>query len=387
MPTHRKYKYKDRIMEYSYVAYNKDQQIVKGRVPASSEHDAQRLLSYGGYRVLSLKPHTPFFNLGNINFGFGRVRPNEITLFSRQLALLLESGIDIVTAFELLQEQSANRNFKKILGLVATDIRGGSSLSVALSKHPKVFSQVYYRAISAGEEGGNLESVLRNMANFIERTIKTEKKIKSALTYPIIVMVVAVAVISLMVVYVFPTFTDLYGSLGTELPLATRALITLTEVLVDYGLYILIGLVVAVIALITYIRTPAGKYWWSKVTLRMPVVGRIIQLSELSRACQTISLLYNAGLPLPEIMSQTVESAGNRRIAESLSEVHRELMRGEGLSKPMSKRPSTPTSVLSSIEIPETTKTKASSVATPNCNPILYFFFSPLSLSHIISPQ
>jgi len=326
-------------MEYSYIAYNKNQQIVKGRVPASSENDAQRLLSYGGYRVLSLKPYTPFFNLGNINLGLGRVKPGEITLFSRQLALLLESGIDIVTAFELLQEQSANRNFKKLLGSVANDIRGGSALSVALSKHPKVFSQVYYRAIAAGEESGNLENVLRNMANFMERTIKTEKKIKSALTYPIIVMVVAVAVISLMVVYVFPTFTSLYSSLGTQLPVATRALITLTEVLVDYGLYILIGLVVAVVALVSYIRTPAGRYWWSKVTLRMPVIGRIIQLSELSRACQTIALLFNAGLPLPEIMTQAVDSAGNRKVAESLSEVHHELMRGEGLSKPMAKRP------------------------------------------------
>ncbi len=326
-------------MEYSYVAYNKEQKLIKGRVPADSEEAAERLLSYSGYRVLSLKQYVPFFDLGKINLGIGQVKPTEITLFSRQLALLLESGIDIVTAFELLQEQTANRNFKNILGRIASDIRGGSSLSIALSKHPKVFSQVFYRAIGAGEQGGNLEIVLRNMADFMERTIKTEKKIKSALTYPIIVAVVALAVVALMVVYVFPTFSELYGSMGAQLPFATRALIGITDWLVNYGVYLLGGIVAFIIALVIYIRTPNGKYWWSRVVLKTPVIGRIIQLSELSRICQTISLLFRAGLPLPEIMSQAVSSAGNKKVAEALTEVHYELIRGEGLSRPMAKRP------------------------------------------------
>jgi len=127
--------------------------------------------------------------------------------------------------------------------------------------------------------------------------------------------------------------------MGAELPFATRMLINLTDWLVNYGIYLLGGLAAAIVALIIYIRTPSGKYWWSGVTLRMPVIGRIVQLSELSRTCHTIALLFRAGLPLPEIMSQTVSSAGNKRVAEALTEVHHDLIRGEGLARPMAKRP------------------------------------------------
>jgi type IV pilus assembly protein PilC len=326
-------------MEFSYIAYTEDKKLVRGTLAATSEEAATRLLSYGGYQVLSLKQRIRFLDLGRLIPSFRRVRPIEIILFSRQLALLLESGVDIVTSLELLQEQTTNSKFKEVIGQVASDIRSGSSLSMSLSKHPKTFSQVYHRAIAAGEQGGNLEIVLRSMADFQERIVKTEKRIRNALTYPVIVLVVAAIVIALLFAFVLPTFTDLYASLGTELPALASILIDTTNWVTDYGLFVIGGFGLAFVGLLLYIRTPTGKYWWDSLSLRLPVIGRILQLSELSRIAQTISMLFRAGLPLPEIMTQAVNVTNNKAVAEAVGGVQRELIRGEGLSKPMEKRP------------------------------------------------
>jgi len=326
-------------MEFSYVAYTQDKKMAKGKLSATSEEAATRLLSYGGYQVLSLKQHVPFLNLGRLASAFERVKPIEIILFSRQMAVLLEAGTDIVTALELLQDQTSNPTLKRVIGEVASDIRGGSSLSLALSKHPRTFSPVYHRAIAAGEQGGNLEIVLRNMADFMERIVKTEKRVRNALTYPAIVAIVAVIVVSLMVVFVLPTFTDLYSALGTDLPAITTLFLSITTWLSDNGLFLIGGVVAVIVVFMLYIRTPDGKYQWHKTALRLPVLGRILLLSELSRACQTMALLFRAGLPLPEIMTQAINATNNKIIAEALTGVQNGLIRGEGLSGPMEKRP------------------------------------------------
>jgi type IV pilus assembly protein PilC len=209
---------------------------------------------------------------------------------------------------------------------------------MALSKHPQVFSSMYHRAIAAGEQGGNLEVVLRQMADYMERGAGTEKKIKGALTYPVIVIVVAIGVIFIMVTRVFPTFVSFYSQLGAKLPTVTRILIDIVGWLQHYGPYLLLGLLVVVGAIYLYSKTPAGKYRRDKMMLRLPVVGRIIQLSELSRCCRTMALLIKVGLPLPEVLAVTIHSITNTVVDESLAGVQQELIRGEGLSQPMEKR-------------------------------------------------
>jgi type IV pilus assembly protein PilC len=259
-------------------------------------------------------------------------------MFSRQLALLLESGTDIVTSLDLLKGQVTNQNLQKMISEVAADIRGGSSLSMALSKHPQAFSSMYYRAIAAGEQGGNLEVVLRQMADYIEKGSVTQKRIKGALMYPIMVVVVAIVVVAILVTKVFPTFVSFYSQLGATLPTATRILIGIVGWLQHNGLYLLLGLLVVVGAIYLYSKTPAGKYRWDKMMLRSPVIGRIIQLSELSRCCRTMALLIKIGLPLPEVLAVTIHSITNTIVDESLAGVQQELIRGEGLSRPMEKR-------------------------------------------------
>jgi type IV pilus assembly protein PilC len=296
------------------------------------------LLNYGGYQVVSLKLVTPFFNAEKLLARFSRIKPREIIMFSRQLALLLESGTDIVTSLELLQSQITNRTLRRMLGEVASDIRGGSSLSSALSKHPRAFPELYHRTIAAGEQAGNLEIVLRQMADYVERGALTEKKIKNALMYPFVLAIVAVGVVGVLVTFVLPTFTSLYAAFGAKLPAPTRMLISVSGWLGNYGLYLLVAVVVLVGIGYAYIKTPAGKYQWDKLMLSLPVVGRINQLSELSRCCRTVALLFRVGLPLPEVMNLAVHGANNKVVAKDLSEVQQELIRGEGLSKPMSRR-------------------------------------------------
>ena len=324
-------------MDFAYTAYTEDKRLVRGKVSALNEDAATELLGYGGYRVVALKKVTPLFNKEKLLASFSKIKPPEIVMFSRQLALLLESGTDIVTALDLLQDQITNNTLRKIVADVASDIRGGSSLSKALVKHPQAFSQMYSQAIAAGEEGGNLEVVLRQMADYMERAVVTEKRIKSALTYPIIVVVVAIAVILALVLLVFPTFVSFYSQLGAQLPLPAKILIGLTGWLNQYGLYLLLAVLIAAIAIYVYVRTPAGKYSWHKMMLGLPVIGRIVHLSELSRCCRTMSLLIKVGLPLPEVLTVTARSINNKAINGGLNEVQQELIRGEGLAKPMDK--------------------------------------------------
>ena len=324
-------------MEFQYIAYTSDKKLVKGRLSATDEVAATSLLNYGGYQLVSLKTITPFLNMGSVAARFSRVKSREIVMFSRQLALLLESGTDIVTALELLQSQSTNRGFRAIIGQVASDIRGGTSLSTALSKHPRAFPEIYHRTIAAGEQGGNMEVVLRQMADHLERSLLTEKKIKAALMYPVIMAVVAFVVVAILVAFVMPTFVDLYGAFDVELPVATRILLDVSEWLLQYGLFIILAGVAAIIVGYFYKRTPAGGYQWDKLMLSLPVIGRINVLSELGRCCRTMALLFKVGLPLPEIMSLVIHGSNNKVVVEALTEVQQELIRGQGLSKPMGK--------------------------------------------------
>jgi type IV pilus assembly protein PilC len=325
-------------MDFAYTAYTEDKKLVKGKVSALSEEAATDLLGYGGYRVISLKASVPLIDKEKLLSRFTRIKPQEIVMFSRQFALLLESGTDIATSLDLLQEQSDSQTLNKIIGEVASDIRGGTSLAVALSKHPRAFSSMYYRAVAAGEQGGKLEIVLRQMATHIEKSIATEKQVRNALTYPFIVILVAVIVVIVLITFVLPAFTKMYSEFGVDLPAVTRSLIAITDWFSQYGVFVIIGILVAASAVYVYIRTPGGKHWWDRTVLRLPVLGRIAHLGELGRCCRTMSLLIRIGLPLPEVMAMTIYNSNNKIVADNLTGVQQELIRGEGLSRPMGKR-------------------------------------------------
>ena len=258
-------------------------------------------------------------------------------LLFRQLALLLESGTDIVASLELLQGQVSNRSLKTVLGEVVSDLRGGSQLSVALSKHPEIFPPIYSRSLSVGEQTGSLETILRQVADYMEREATTAKSVKSALAYPAIVSIVAVIVVAVLVSFVLPTFTSLYSSLGAELPAPARLLMAGVEGLHSYGLYLILAVAIGAGLAFIYIKTPAGRYQWDRLLISLPLVGRINHLNELARCCRNISLLFRGGLPLPEIISLITQGSKNKVIAQAFADVHQDMLNGEGLSRPMAK--------------------------------------------------
>jgi type IV pilus assembly protein PilC len=322
---------------YQYIACSESGEIVKGKLIATGEEVIAEMLGYAGYRLINLRPYVPFLSMGKLVSQLFPVKPNDVILLFRQMALLLESGINIVTALDLLREQVSNRTLKRVIDEIVVDIRGGNQLSTAMGRHPEVFSLMACRTLAIGEQTGGLETMLKQVADYMEKELVTRRGIKGALMYPIIAGVVTVIVVGILMFFVLPAFADLYGSLGAQLPTLTRMMIQASLLLRTHALNIMLGLLLVVGLGIIYFKTPDGKYRMDLLTLRLPQLGRIKHLNELSRSCRSISLLFNAGLPLTEIMPLVIQGANNRVMAQSLYNVQMDMLKGEGLSRPMSR--------------------------------------------------
>jgi type IV pilus assembly protein PilC len=326
-------------MIYQYIACSESGEIVKGKITADGEEAITQILSFAGYRLINLRPYIPFLTMGKLMSQLFPIKPTDIILFFRQLALLLESGISIVTGLELLQEQITKHTLKKVIGDIIADIRGGNQLSVAMSRHPEIFSTMNCRTLSIGEQSGSLETMLRQVADYMEKELATRKGIKGALLYPAIAGVVTIVVVGILMFFVLPAFADLYGSLGAKLPTLTKMMMDLSVIFRKYALHILLGVIVVIGTFIIYARTADGKYKLDVLMLKLPQLGKVNLLNELSRCCRSISLLFTAGLPLTDIMPLVIQGSNNRVVAQALYGVQADMLKGEGLARPMAKNP------------------------------------------------
>jgi type IV pilus assembly protein PilC len=310
---------------------------VKGKLEAKNEEQASELLSFACYQVINLREQAAFPLLEQISLKLNPLKPGDIILFYRQVALLIESGVNIVNAIELLEAQTTNRIFKRTLKEVVADIRSGSQLSVALSKHPTVFSPIDCQSLKVGEQTGGLEVILRQVAEHLEKKATSGKGVKNALTYPILALVVSIIVVGIMVVFVLPTFSRLYVSLNVPMPLITKIMLSAGEFLLAYGVYILGVLFIGTVVGLLYMRTAAGKYKFDQISLKAPMVGRINHLNELAHFARSVSVMFKAGSSLTEIMPLVIQSSRNKVMAETLMSIRNDMLGGEGLSRPMSK--------------------------------------------------
>jgi type IV pilus assembly protein PilC len=324
-------------MFYQYVACSESGEIVKGKLTANSEDVITEMLRVAGYRLINLRPFVPFLSLGKLTGQLFPVKPNDVIILFRQLALLIESGVNIVTSLELMQEQITNRTLKKVVDDVIADIRAGNQLSVAMNRHPEVFPTVACRSLSIGEQTGGLETMLRQVADYMEKEIVAKKGIKGALMYPIIALVVTAVVVGILMFFVLPAFAGFYADLGAELPSITKIMLDFSTIMRDNILLILLVILVLVGLAFIYFRTEDGKFNLDKIFLRIPQLGRVRHLNELSRCARSISLLYAAGLPLTEIMPLVIQGCNNRVMARALYDVQTDMLKGEGLAKPMAK--------------------------------------------------
>jgi len=326
-------------MDYEYIGYTADRQVVKGKIDASGEKDAEDRLAASGYQILSLKAKGGSIITGMPSLFEKGAKQEEIVLFSRQLALLLESGVGIVQSLDLLKAQTTNKAFAGMLDTIISDLRAGNPLSATLEKHPRAFNRMYCKMIAVGEQTGQLESVLRNLAGYAEQSTAASRKIRQAMTYPIIVLVLAVAVGFLAVTFVLPPIMDMFKQLGGKLPLMTRILIAVVGFMGNYGVYVMLAVLAGILLLYMYGRTPNGALLKDRFMLTMPVLGRLNLINTLARICRSITILFRSGLPLPEILKLTAESSGNIVISNALMNVEQDIIKGEGLASAMGRHP------------------------------------------------
>jgi len=325
------------MREYKYVAYGEDKKIRRGTEKASSEQVLTARLTGRGYRILSIKAVPPFMPSSDLFKRFNRIPNNNIILLSRQLALLLENGTPMVSALEMLKKQVTHKRLQNVLGDLIDDLRRGQLLSQAMGRHPDVFSKMYIQSVLVGERSGSLETVLVELADHMEREAQDVQNVKNALRYPSMVVVVAIIVVAILAIFVFPTFSDLYEGQGWELPWYSKAVFYSLNWLGKWGIYIVIALVVAVLGFYIYSQTPDGKINVDRRMLKLPGIGRVIHLSELSRCCRSMALLHRTGLPISETITLIREGARSITIEQALDQVHQEVIRGQGISGAMSR--------------------------------------------------
>ena len=325
-------------MEYEYVGYTSDRKVVKGRIIADNEKFAGDMLSRSGYQILNIKAITPFLT-GTPSFLKAKVGQNDIVMFSRQLALLLDSGVGIVQSLELLSVQTTNKGLSKMLETVIADLRAGLPLSTSLGKHPSAFSNMYCKIVAVGEQTGQLESVLRNLASYAEQSNAASRKIKQATTYPVIVLVLAVVVGIVAVTFVLPPILSIFTQFGGNIPLMTKMLIGFITFFSHYGVFVLIGLGVSALLGYLYVKTPDGGFQKDRLILVIPVIGRLALVNGLGRICRSVALLFRSGLPLPDILRLTADSAGNQVISRALLVVEQDIIRGDALAVSMKRSP------------------------------------------------
>jgi len=349
-------------MAYAYTAVTPQGQRVKGRLEAGSEGAAEELLWEQDYTIVSLKEARE--SESSQLFGGGKIKTRDLIVFSRQFATLIESGIPIVRAMYLLQEQTESKRLKQILSEIIVDVQQGRFLSEAIIKHGKAFPTLYARLIEVGERAGNLEMVLRQLGTYLEKEEALVRKIRGAMAYPSFVLLMAVGLVLLMVTVALPPLMGLFTAFDAELPLPTRILIAITEFSSAYKFHVLGGGTLVVVAGILFFRTKGGRAFFDRLFLKIPLVGKIIVQGSVARMCRSISTLLRAGIALPEIMGMITRTEGNSMIKGSLIQVHSELLQGEGLSAPMSRQKVFPGMLVQMVSVGEETGALDSNMET-----------------------
>jgi type IV pilus assembly protein PilC len=352
-------------MTYKYTAYTEDRKIVHGRLDVVSESLAESALYQAGYRqILSLTEIAPGPSLERLLPSLFGVKTREVIDFANQLASLVESGISLLTALELLGEQAPKKALKKIITGLAEEIREGGSFSQALGHYPRVFHDTYCQVIKASEQTGSLEAGLKHAAAYTEKLAMANQKIKRALLYPAFVLLMAVAVAVLLITVALPPLVNLFQSLGANLPWMTRTLIAVTDFVFAYKLYILGIIVLLVFSAVLSWRLPSVKLARDNIVLKIPVIGNIVIERSMQHFCQTASMLLKAGLRLPMIMDVTIQANRNRVIRQAFEQVREKLVQGEGLSLPMSETALFPTLLVEMTAVGEKTGAMDATLAT-----------------------
>ena len=320
------------MIEYSYTARNpKTGSSVKSIIQAQNQHDAYKAIKDQGLIPIDLKVS----GSGGLSFLDGitkRISGKDKVLFSRQLSTLINAGLPIIQSLSSVANQTKNKNLKVIIGQVITDVEGGSSFSKALSNYPKVFSPIYLNLVAAGETSGTIDKALERLANQQEKDADIVSKVRGALIYPAIVLLVMIAVVGFMLIEVLPQVKVLYDGLpGTSLPFLTRALLFISSLTIKYWWVVLLTLAILIFLLTRLIRTVGGKRFIDGIKISTPPLKNLMMKLYMARFSRMASTLIESGVPLIQVLEITAKSVNNVLIEESINKAIEKVKGGKSL--------------------------------------------------------
>jgi type IV pilus assembly protein PilC len=342
---------------YEYKVRDRQGRLLEGSLEAESSQLVVSRLRQMGYVPIAVDRKDD----GGLNKELkipglgGKTKLKDIAVFSRQFATMINAGLSLLRALYILAEQTENKALCVVIDQVRQDVERGSSLSQALGRHPKTFSRLYVSMVKAGETGGVLDSVLLQLASTIEKQVELRRKIKSAMTYPAVVFCLCILIVAAMLLFIVPTFKNLYTQLGGTLPLLTRTLISLSTFFTSFWWLIALLIGGSYYGFRRWINTPRGRDLWDAFKLRVPVFGKLVHKTALTRFSSTLSVLLRSGVPILEALEITSETVDNAVLSRAVKDVQSSVKTGESMAKPLATHAVFPPMVTQMIAVGEET--------------------------------
>jgi type IV pilus assembly protein PilC len=284
-----------------------------------------------------------------------RVKLSEVAVFSRQFATMINAGLTLLRSLSILSTQTGNAYFKQVIEQIRSDIESGSSLSQALGRHPKQFNNLYVSMVRAGESGGNLDHTLADLSTAIEKQVELRGKIRSAMTYPIMVLALVCMILTAMLLFIVPIFKKMYTELGGKLPLPTQLLVKISDIAVNGAPFVLLGVIGLAFAYRRWVRTATGRATRDRVALKVPIFGGLIRKTAMARFSSTLATLLSSGVPVLESLEITADTVSNVVVADGVHAIAEGAKRGEPLTRPLRDHPVFPPMVTQMMAVGEET--------------------------------
>ena len=342
---------------YGYKVRDKEGRLLQGSLEADSTALVASKLQSLGYVPVSIERQGSSSISMEIKIpGFSnRVSQKDVAIFCRQFATMINSGLSLIRAMNILTQQTENKTLAGIVGEVREDVEKGASLSQALARHPKAFNRLFVAMVKAGETGGSLDSTLLQLADIIEKQVELKRKIKSAMTYPVAVLGLVLLIVSAMLIFVVPTFQELFSSLGGTLPGPTRLLIAVSSFTKKFAPLIILFDVGAIMLLRRWINTDGGRARWDAFKLRLPIFGKLVHKTALTRFSRTLAVLLRSGVPILESLEITMETVNNTVVAAAVKDVQEAVRQGETINVPLARHEIFPPMVTQMLAVGEET--------------------------------
>jgi type IV pilus assembly protein PilC len=339
--------------DYKYQGTSRAGSSVSGVMTAANKSELANLLKRQQITATKMTEKGKEFNIPT--FG-GGVKAKELAIFTRQFSVMIDAGLPLVQCLEILAGQQENKFFQKVLVNTRSQVEGGATLSAAMRSSPKVFDALYVNMVEAGETGGILDTILQRLSTYIEKNVKLQRAVKSALVYPVGVLSVAGGVITLLLWKVVPIFATLFAGLGVDLPLPTKIVIALSNFVGSiFGLLILVALGGAIFGIKVWYGTPQGRFILDAIILKLPVLGILMRKIAVARFTRTLGTLISSGVPILEGLDITAKTAGNAVVERALQQVRKSLEEGKSLTEPLRESEVFPGMVTQMIAVGEQT--------------------------------